>query len=52
MMYSCAPAGPIGSSFNTKSKVVRRKGKNKRIDIHCHYHNPDVDPLLKGFILA
>jgi aminocarboxymuconate-semialdehyde decarboxylase len=52
MMYSCAPAGQTTSSFNTKSKVVRRNGKSKRIDIHCHYHNRDVDPLLKEFNLA
>jgi aminocarboxymuconate-semialdehyde decarboxylase len=51
-MYSCAPAGPTGSSFNTKSRAVRRNGKTKRIDIHCHYHNPDIDPLLKDFNLA
>jgi len=36
MMYSCAPAS--GGSV----KTVKRKGKSLRIDIHCHYANPDV----------
>jgi aminocarboxymuconate-semialdehyde decarboxylase len=45
-MYTC------GASFNTKSRAVRRNGKTKRIDIHCHYHNKAVDPLIKDFNLA
>ena len=36
MMYTCAPAG--GGS----AKVVKKKGKSLRVDIHCHYANPDV----------
>ena len=36
MMYSCAPAS--GGSV----KVVKKKGKSLRVDIHCHYANPDV----------
>src|SRR5580765_133154 len=36
MMYSCAPAS--GGSV----KTVKKKGKRLRIDIHCHYANPDV----------
>ena len=36
MMYSCAPAS--GGSV----KTVKKKGKSLRIDIHCHYANPDV----------
>jgi aminocarboxymuconate-semialdehyde decarboxylase len=36
MMYSCAPAS--GGSV----KAVQKKGKTLRIDIHCHYFNPDV----------
>jgi aminocarboxymuconate-semialdehyde decarboxylase len=35
-MYSCAPAS--GGSV----KTVRKKGKSLRVDIHCHYANPDV----------
>ena len=34
MMYSCAPAGSGSGS------VVRKKNRNLRIDIHCHYLNP------------
>ena len=37
MMYSCAPAGR-GSTATVKSK----KGKSLRIDIHCHYLNPEA----------
>ncbi|HYI86724.1 MAG TPA: hypothetical protein VEX61_06480, partial [Burkholderiales bacterium] len=37
MMYSCAPAGR-GSTATVKNK----KGKSLRIDIHCHYLNPDA----------
>jgi aminocarboxymuconate-semialdehyde decarboxylase len=36
MMYSCAPAsrGP--------SAIVKKKGKSLKIDLHCHYANPDA----------
>ena len=37
MMYSCAPASR-GSSL-----VVRKKSRSLRIDLHCHYANPDVN---------
>src|SRR5438477_10460442 len=37
MMYSCAPAS--GGSVKT---VKSKKGKSLRIDIHCHYFNPDA----------
>ena len=37
MMYSCAPA-VRASTVVTK----RRTGKSVRIDLHCHYANPDV----------
>jgi aminocarboxymuconate-semialdehyde decarboxylase len=36
MMYSCAPAS------RGSSAVVKKKGKSLRIDIHCHYFNPDA----------
>ena len=36
MMYRCAPAS-AGSI-----KTVKKKGKGLRIDIHCHYFNPDA----------
>jgi len=36
MMYSCAPA----SSASTR--VVKKKGKSLRVDIHCHYLNTDA----------
>jgi aminocarboxymuconate-semialdehyde decarboxylase len=37
MMYSCAP-----SSSRSVSTVKNRKGKSLRIDLHCHYANPDA----------
>jgi aminocarboxymuconate-semialdehyde decarboxylase len=37
MMYSCA-ARVSGSS----AKVVKKKGKSLRIDLHCHYLNPEA----------
>jgi aminocarboxymuconate-semialdehyde decarboxylase len=37
MMYSCAPASR-GSTVVAK----KRTGKSVRIDLHCHYANPDV----------
>jgi len=37
MMYSCAPR----SSSSTTS-VKTRRGKSLRIDLHCHYANPEV----------
>jgi len=36
MMYSCAPAARASSA------VVKKKGKSLRVDIHCHYLNPDA----------
>src|SRR5688572_33350509 len=40
MMYSCAPAG--GGSTAGSTATVRKKGKSLRIDIHCHYLNPEA----------
>jgi len=37
MMYSCAPASR-GSTVVAK----KRTGKSVRIDLHCHYANPEV----------
>src|SRR5688572_8607327 len=36
MMYSCAPAS------RGSATVVKKKGKSLRIDIHCHYLNPEA----------
>jgi aminocarboxymuconate-semialdehyde decarboxylase len=36
-MYTCAPASRGGSNA-----VVKKRGKSLRVDIHCHYANPDV----------
>lgn len=36
MMYSCMPAS------RGSSGVIKKKGKSLRVDIHCHYLNPDV----------
>lgn len=36
MMYSCAPRS------SSSVKTVKRKGKSLRIDMHCHYLNPEV----------
>jgi aminocarboxymuconate-semialdehyde decarboxylase len=41
MMYSCAPAAR-GSTAGSTAVVKNRKGKSLRIDIHCHYLNPDA----------
>src|SRR6267142_265678 len=37
MMYSCAPLGR-----DATTKVVKKRGKSLRVDIHCHYMNTDV----------
>ena len=37
MMFSCMPAARGGSTA-----VVKRKGRSLRIDLHCHYLNPDA----------
>src|SRR4051795_4357211 len=37
MMYSCAPR-----SSASVAKVKTRKGTSLKIDLHCHYANPDV----------
>ena len=37
MMYSCAPGGR-----DATTKVVKKRGKSLRVDIHCHYMNTEV----------
>src|SRR2546422_6830822 len=37
MMYSCAP-----SSRGETTRVVKKRGKSLRVDIHCHYMNTEV----------
>src|SRR3954465_6740958 len=37
MMYSCAPASHGGTT-----RVVKKRGKSLRVDIHCHYMNTEV----------
>jgi len=37
MMYSCAP-----SSRGATTRVVKKRGKSLRVDIHCHYMNTEV----------
>src|SRR5207244_6717018 len=37
MMYSCAP-----SSHGATTRVVKKRGKSLRVDIHCHYMNTVV----------
>jgi aminocarboxymuconate-semialdehyde decarboxylase len=37
MMYSCMPAGRGGSTA-----VAKKKGKSLRVDLHCHYLNPEA----------
>src|SRR5947208_9867433 len=37
MMYSCAP-----SSRGETTRVVKKRGKLLRVDIHCHYMNAEV----------
>jgi aminocarboxymuconate-semialdehyde decarboxylase len=37
MMYSCAP-----SSGGATTRVVKKRGKSLRVDIHCHYMNTEV----------
>ena len=36
MMYSCAPRS------SESVKTVKKRGKSLKIDIHCHYANPEV----------
>ncbi len=36
MMYSCMPAS------RGSSAVIKKKGRSLRVDIHCHYLNPDA----------
>ncbi len=36
MMYSCAPAS------SGSRKIVKKRGKSLRVDIHCHYLNTDA----------
>lgn len=42
MMYSCAPRSASSSS------VVKKKAKSLRVDIHCHYANPEVAARVAG----
>jgi aminocarboxymuconate-semialdehyde decarboxylase len=37
MMYSCAPPSSVSATT-----VKTRRGKNLKIDLHCHYANPEA----------
>ena len=37
MFYSCAPSRGKGSSI-----AAKRKGRTLKVDLHCHYLNPEV----------
>src|SRR5215510_7290841 len=39
MMYSCAPRSSASAS---KVEVKTKRGTTLKIDLHCHYANPDV----------
>ena len=43
MMYSCAPR-----SSTSATTARTRKGKSVRIDLHCHYANPDAAARVAG----
>jgi aminocarboxymuconate-semialdehyde decarboxylase len=43
MMYSCGPA-----SRNSTVIGKKRKGKSLRIDLHCHYANPEAAARVAG----
>ncbi len=47
MMYTCAPAGSHGSASRARGRVVRKANKSLRVDIHCHYQNPDAEAVVK-----
>src|SRR5439155_23012761 len=36
MMYRCAPAS------SSSRKIVKKRGKSLRVDIHCHYLNAEA----------
>ena len=36
MMYSCAPAS------RGSTRIIKKRGKSVRVDIHCHYLNPEA----------
>ena len=36
MMYRCAPA------TSGSGKIVKKRGKSLRVDIHCHYLNTEA----------
>ncbi|HET9650927.1 MAG TPA: amidohydrolase family protein, partial [Usitatibacter sp.] len=44
MLYSCIPAAREGATRKSaRPRIVRdRKDRSLRVDIHCHYLNPDV----------
>lgn len=48
MMYTCAPAGlGSGSAAKSRARTVRKANKSLRVDIHCHYNNPDAEAVVK-----
>ena len=42
MMYRCAPRS------SSSVKTLKRKGRSLRIDMHCHYLNPEVAAKMAG----
>jgi aminocarboxymuconate-semialdehyde decarboxylase len=49
MMFTCAPADLRSGSASTsarRGRVVRKGNKSLRVDIHCHYNNPDAEAMV------
>src|SRR5258708_4247556 len=49
MMFTCAPAGMGSGSASAsarRGRVVRKGNKSLRVDIHCHYNNPDAEAMV------
>lgn len=48
MMFTCAPARPrSAAAARSSARLVRKANKSLRVDIHCHYNNPDAEAMVK-----
>ena len=50
MMFTCAPTGRRSGAAlaMARARIAKKPGKNKslKVDIHCHYNNPDAEAML------
>jgi aminocarboxymuconate-semialdehyde decarboxylase len=47
MMFTCGPSRPrSAAAARSTPRLVRKANRSVRVDIHCHYNNPDAEAMV------